>query len=168
MDKNITYTVKDVTISLEYGPRISTLGVIIAWMILIVGIFLDVFPFCGIIPFDTDESINPILCLIFLSAFIMLFAGYFLVREYRLNQKIDLWLQDAVRLEAQCSKMGSWRGTNAGTGYNVTVTFCYDDKQRTADGFGLVYKNYAGRVVDILYSPKYDQVMMLRLPKKRK
>ena len=132
------------------------------------GDFLGVLPFCGIISFDTDESINPIRCFIYLSIFVMLFPGYFLFREYRLNQKIKLWLQDAVRLEAKCSELGARGGAYAGAGIEITVSFCYDGNQRTASGFGLVYKNYAGRVVDILYSPKYDQVMMLRLPKKRK
>ena len=57
MDKKVIYTKKDIAASLEYGERISTPGVVLLWLMLILGIVLSFFPFCGIMPLDTDEDI---------------------------------------------------------------------------------------------------------------
>lgn len=175
------YTKKDVVASLEYGERMPMLGVVCGWMLVILGIFLGVLPFCGALSLEADEVEDMMIAVVILVPFFISCGCYFLFWHYRWNRNVDLWLQDAVHLEAKCVEMSSWKELYAHEGYKILVRFRYDGKRRTVysgrrrkgklmteGGFGGIYHYYAGRVVDILYSPKYDQVMLLRLPERRK
>ncbi|MBO4989747.1 MAG: hypothetical protein J6D37_05395 [Clostridia bacterium] len=175
------YTKKDVVASLEYGERMPMLGVVCGWMLVILGIFLGILPFCGALSLEADEVEDMMIAVFIALPFSIACGCYLLIWYYRWNRKVDLWLQDAVHLEAKCEEMSRSRIGRSGTGYKILVRFRYDGKRRTVysgrrrkgklmteGGFGGIYYYYAGRVVDILYSPKYDQVMLLRLPERRK
>ena len=107
----------------------------------------------------------------------LLFVGFaliFLIPHASLKRKIRPWLEDAVLLTAQ-SQTAAVRKVYARVTYEVvkiSVKFFYNgekhiqasgnpEKHKELNGFSQCYWDYTDREIQILYSPTYDQVMIL-------
>lgn len=161
-------TERKIRATLAYGENIST------WkLILLLGTI--VFCMCGtillfVIALDENSvegMIFSVVPLIMLCVFLMMLIAY---NKHR--KKISLWLRDAVLLDAKCNKYDNSRGVNGGI--KISISFTYNDKHlvRTsgtqnfhpynhfADGYSNTYRIFVGKDIKILYSPKYDEVMI--------
>lgn len=98
---------------------------------------------------------------------------FLIVKNKRIIKDVNLWLEDAVQLAAYSKKIGEVRsGVLHSLSIRIEVRFQYDGKvhkkQSDAKVCGLPrgyvgwYNQYADREIIILYSPKYDEVMILR------
>ena len=106
-------------------------------------------------------------------------SGYFLFHCYKIKNKIKLWKQDAILLKAKSKIVAEqWVPSYGIIGSKVakiSVTFKYEGKRikmvsgeqgekdlfHSKAGFDELFKEYGDREIDILYSPRFNQVMIL-------
>lgn len=98
---------------------------------------------------------------------------FILVKNNKLVNNIKLWLQDAVELEAYSKKIGEVRsGMFSSLSTKIQVRFSVDGKVYKREssakitgipqGYTSWFNKYADREVKILYSPKYEEVLILK------
>lgn len=97
---------------------------------------------------------------------------YIKIKNDKLKNKIKLWLADAVELKAYSTKIEEHKMGFQPIATKIQVEFDYADKhykiESTYQVFGGYkgcvgcFNKYADREINILYSPKYDEVMILR------
>lgn len=88
------------------------------------------------------------------------------------KKKVEVWLQDAVILKAKTKSIGEqWLTRNfmVRKAVAIEVEFVYNDlryvRQSTYNGkpaYLPVFGNYANQTITIAYSPKYDEVMLIK------
>lgn len=84
-----------------------------------------------------------------------------LIKPYKLRKEIYLYLDDAVPLYAKIKEVGrssaSWFTT-----VKIRVEFSYKkEKHVKYSEYSAAFLKYANKTVDILYSPKYDEILFL-------
>lgn len=162
--------------SLRYGRLISgwLLGLFIFSCVLDVGgilfsIIIYTLIRLGIIPPDEDE----IILLYFGIVFVLCLALslFFLIRRAMLKKKMMLWRQDAVYLTAHSKTLGVKNNPPALPAYAIEIDFVYNERliikrsgnpEKPKSGYDPIFGHYANREIKILYSPSYDQVMILK------
>lgn len=119
-----------------------------------------------------------LMCLILPGIVLPIFI-YILIKHYRLCAKVKLWIEDAVECWADSitldSQVPPWIGNRRV--FKIQVKFIYQGKKLIKnsgnakkkgiyntlyDGYDSVFKKYTNRKIKILYSPKYDQVLILK------
>jgi len=104
--------------------------------------------------------------LLFISLFILiinLIAGY-----KKLEKKVVLWLEDAIRLRALTMRLD--KVSLAYKPFQIQVNFEFDGRmyQRVSapgnviKGYHKIFSRYGDREINILYSPKYDEVLIIK------
>ena len=171
--------ISKVSATLENG-RIFSKGILVLLYIGDVSAFL-VFPI-GLLMAVTNFLENGIAQGILFLCCVLFFGGIFIggftflvVRDKKLKKEVKIYLQDAVLLEAQTEDIGSlsvYRRFYDGT--KIRVSFRYDGKVITKEsgnpkktgrinnGYDKVFWKYTNRKINVLYSPQYDQVMLLK------
>ncbi len=157
--------------SLKYG-RIWSGKLLLLW------IFLSLFGLGAIIfslPCWTfwnlrEEMIEFIACMGVGILFLSIGLTY-LIKNHILKKKIDIWLEDAVELKAVSQRFDRiWSFPYINFRYvKIHIEFRYNKKRihkysgdGKRNGYDTVFYKYADREIDILYSPKYDEVMILK------
>ncbi len=127
--------------------------------------------------FDS-ETIIVLTCSSTICLLIILGTSYVLHRNYKLKKKILLWLEDAIELTAQTTTLDRFRTLGhlvAETKLQVEFYYdgikkmqsSYDDTKKDywfkRNGYFKVLSKYADKSINILYSPKYEQVLILKL-----
>ena len=186
MEKN-SITENDIRATLSGGKNISKPKFIVLLILLCI-CFLGTLA-SGIMIIINSERIAEIViyALIILAVlFLYMYPIYTVVNH---KKKIRLWLADAVLLDAYCYRSFDdpsimnmrWSAVNQNDnmrrnsfGAKISVSFFYDNqqfvrrsgskKQNTflyqIDGYNAVYKKYVDLNIKILYSPRYDEVMI--------
>lgn len=97
-----------------------------------------------------------------------------LLKNTQHMKRILLWMEDAVELSAFSRKVGETRTSFNPQIYKIQVEFTYNGKLLhqestckpigggTEIGYHRIWKDYLDKKIDILYSPKYEQVMVLK------
>lgn len=96
---------------------------------------------------------------------------YVTVKNSAIRKKIIVWMADAVPLKAYCREIDRDRPGFQPAAVKIQVKFKYNNKKytriSTAKVFGGLkgylgtYKKYADKDINILFSPEYDEVMIL-------
>ena len=96
------------------------------------------------------------------------------MRNERSRKEILLWLDDAVELEAYSTRIADLdSGVSKTTRIQVDFDFNGERLSRVSegrmlgdktspDGYHAIWTDYADRKIRILYSPKYDQIIVLK------
>lgn len=131
---------------------------------------------CGIESYDKGEHMSMSCCLC-ISVLIIIGVLYAIHRNNRLKKKILLWLDDAVLLPAKTQVSGSFRTYGHPVAETkLLVEFYYKGKKIIREsgdktkkdhwykrnGYFKVLSKYGNRDIRILYSPTYDQVLILK------
>ena len=129
----------------------------------------------------TGDYVGAIIgCVVAAFIFPVLF-GIFFIRNEKRRKEIMLWLDDAVELQGYVRELAhiddyiELPPFQIKTAIKVRVEFKYEGKKLHCDsrekilgsdddGYSKIWKYYVGKKVDILYSPKYKEVIMLKLP----
>lgn len=160
--------------SLQYGKVISKrqfkiikicLGVLFLGPLISVCVLITCF--CGIMPMDNDIKLTIILLNVEFCFFIIIII-YIIYYYKKLYKNISLWLNDAVKTKAFVRRMDEISLNYKP--FQVEFSFEIEGKEykRLSTHGGLIvglnkrYIKYHNKTVNILYSPKYDQVMMLK------
>ena len=159
------------------------------WIVLSYVIFTAIFVFMGIgmcVLFITDvidigsttgdTDIWAILGCVFLSVIVPLAMGLLLYKNERQRREIKLWLADAVELTAYSRKIDAFSTLMSKEMYKIQIEFEYNNKSfryvsrgkeiigndKIPDGFHSDWSDYLNKEVRILYSPQYEEVIVLR------
>ena len=177
--KDTKIGVQDIDASLKYGQVFSGQ----AWK----GIFVFLYITSGIIgafiiatlicvPLILGEyDRNSIGFIMICTIAIMLFTILIIALKAYIGKgkhKATLWLEDAIVLEAYAKSVGQTlhvRNMIARTATAIEVSFEYDDKRCVRQStykdkplYLAVYTKYADKKILIAYSPKYDEVMLIK------
>lgn len=116
---------------------------------------------------------------IFMLCAIALILFHIIINDIHLRKKVKLWLQDAVEVEATTKTIGSvnWEGYYTIRTIRIEVTFKYKGKtiikksgvknaeqqkmSNSKSGYNTIFRKFTNRTIRILYSEKYDQVLLL-------
>lgn len=99
-----------------------------------------------------------------------------LIKHHRYRKAIGRWMQDAVPYTVFAEEAGRQYLVNGFGRYaaRIVVRFSYQGREivrlsgegskgpLTKEGFFPAWNKYCDREIDILYSPKYDQVIVLK------
>lgn len=109
---------------------------------------------------------------VFFIAVIFLLA-FLIIKNNRIVKEVKTWLEDAVEIKAHSKKIGEIRsGMFYVLSIQIEIRFQYGGKVHKKQssvkvsglpkGYAEWFNRYADKDVDILYSPKYDEVMILK------
>jgi len=106
-----------------------------------------------------------------ISAFFSIIPIQIIVINKKIEKQIKLCLGDAIQLKGVCEKLnitGVWKFRQA----HIEIRFKHNGKKHKKrsiggtiggrNGYNRVFTKYADKEVNILYSPKYDQVFILK------
>lgn len=96
-----------------------------------------------------------------------------IVRNKKLRKKIIIWLEDAIQVKAHAKIIDSVRLGIQPKQAKIKIDFKIDGKKYSRissgkmpgggpEGYHKIWANYADREINILYSSKYDQVLILK------
>ena len=139
------------------------------WIGLIFGcLFLLI---CFFIILIDDLTFTDIVAITICSLFVcvgIIFSLYQLIQQVQLKNKISLWIKDAVELSATAIYDKSMNFGILGTLPSIIVSFSYQDKTYRKKSFGgkrrldRLLQKYINKKIKILYSPTYDEVLILK------
>lgn len=114
----------------------------------------------------------------FFPAFLIILSIMLLLNNRKAKQAITKWKQDAVLLQAYCEEVYNPKKVlHKGCIGQISVSFVYNGKkivlfsQKSANakfdpmgtyGSDKVFKQFIDKEVNILYSPSYNEVMLLK------
>jgi len=168
--------------SLKHGKVISKKFITLLCFVLAVMIFMTLFLSALLIislSYNTGirlvNYINLIASDVTFGALSILYV--IIIRHYRkLYKEIEIWLPSTVHLKAQSvikdfffQRIGFIKRKYV----KIEITFQYNGKTINREssvkafggregGYDIVFSKYADREIDILYSPEYDQVLILK------
>lgn len=163
--------------TLKYGPSQPLILVVIMRIMFYVGMVMCGISFLlfmlghfGVLESDGESALIPAAVFFVLSCVPLII----LIPRAVVEKKIRLWLRDAVPLTAK-SQTVAVREIRARVTYKaikISVKFFYNgekhiqasgnpEKHNETNGFSQAYFDYTNREIKILYSPSYDQVMIL-------
>ncbi len=94
------------------------------------------------------------------------------IQKEKLSKDVMLWLEDAIEIKAYSQKLGENRlgfqpkATKIRVSFNIGGKHFRKDSSLTPfggwEGYAGCFNKYADREVNIMYSPKYDEVLILK------
>lgn len=171
--------VSDIDISLSHGQLFGKkqwttilLFMIAPFILEIVTIILFIVPF--VVP-DAEFEAPIIIIILFGNILFLSLLTFFIsikVKDYKLKKRVSLWLDDAVETKAYSKQTGEQKLPFLPKGITIQVKFEIEGKKYVRDsgikvfgggkGYLATFKKYADREINILYSPKYDEVLILK------
>lgn len=166
--------INDIDISLSLGQLIYGKKWILVACLYVLGALLPLTTIVMVFfPIEwTTEIIATIVEINILSVVILIVPVYLTVKNSNNKRQINIWLADAVKLTAYACTIGQYKAPTLPKGIRIRVTFELNGKKyhKESDikifggamGYIASFKKYADRYINILYSPQYDQVMILK------
>ncbi|MBQ9714428.1 MAG: hypothetical protein IJV83_03815 [Clostridia bacterium] len=152
--------------SLKYG-RIHRKSLFFLWVMFAFGIFLVIYSF--IFLFGVEQSVIGFIGVMLAGIIFLGTALYIIIKNYINCKSCKKWVQDAVALNAisEGIKKAYFGFSDIGL-RKLKVSFKYDKKKyvkysgtKQGNGYDRVFFRYADAEIKILYSPKFDEVMIL-------
>ena len=166
--------VSDIDASLNYGKVHAGK----AWkatliVLLVLSLLMIIFSLIGLFYPPYDESKFMIIFGSAFGLFMLLVTLLVYLYVHRGQRKVAQWLKDAVLLEAKSTLLGTRTEVRFPALFAkaawIRVSFYYNGIKCTRESsykgrklYLAVYHKYADRNLTIAYSPKYDQVMLLK------
>lgn len=96
-----------------------------------------------------------------------------IIKNERNRKEILLWLKDAVKLKAFSKKVGEFKASILFPTVKIQVDFEFDGIYHSCEskgkqiggmkeGYHRIWTQFIDKPIEILYSPKYDEVMLLK------
>lgn len=165
---------KDIDISLSLGQLIygkKWVPVICFLLIAVLFPILTLVMCCFSISWDFGMIVTLVLLNLF-SLTILSLPLYIIIKDKWTKKQVTIWMQDAVKLEAYSKKIDECKLMFLPKGIRIQVAFEMNSTKYVRNstvktlGGGKAYlasfTKYADRKINVLYSPKYDEVMILK------
>lgn len=167
--------ISDIDVSLSQGQLYSTKHFIVLWfafisssLLIIVGIVSLVL---SCIEWDSEILIGGILCILIGIGFLIV-VSYCLMKDKKIKRQAVIWLEDAIELKAHSHKIDEHRLGFQPKATKIQIDFILNNNhykiESTCKVFGCYegcvgcFNKYADRDVNILYSPKYNEVFIIK------
>ncbi|MDE7395855.1 MAG: hypothetical protein K2M95_07035 [Clostridiales bacterium] len=111
----------------------------------------------------------------------VIIAGLSILHNEKIRKELILWVEDAIETDAYAKEIGRQFPAFSPAIVKIRVSFKINGMQFLREsiagpigafswqkGHQAIWRKYANRSIQILYSPKYDQVMVLKDHKKTK
>lgn len=166
--------VSDIDISLTLGQLIYGGK---WWWIISLFALATMFPICTLImlfaPINfTVEIIFGLVGGNIISLCILIFAVYLVVKDFKTKSKVKRWLNDALVLKAYAIKTREYKSFFFPSACAIDVKFSFNGINRIKSsnvktwggkmGCLTTFEKYANREINIAYSPKFDEVLIIR------
>ena len=155
-----------VDISLSLGQLFwkKQLNIVIALFILslVFPILTIIMLICAIVwNYQIIIFISSIDCL---SLLLMIYFLCLIIKDKSNKKKVNVWLKDAVMLNASSKVIETKKIFFLWNGLKVKISFSFNNRViRIVNHKHIVtLKQYVNRKINILYSPKYDEVLILK------
>lgn len=169
--------VSDIDVSLSQGQLYGTKHFIVLWLSIIIssllvaiGIILLTL-FCIELEWNGEIFFSCVFCIIIGSGFLISMI-YCFVKDKKIKKCVSLWLEDAVKITALTNKVDEFRAGFQPLSVKICVKFNLNGltyfRESSAKCFGGkpgylgVFKHYMDKEISILYSPKYDEILLLK------
>ena len=145
------------------------------WLIIALFVLSSMLPICTLIMLfmPINFTVEIICCLVggnLISLCILIFAVYLVVKDFKIKAKVKMWLSDAVVLKAHSIKTGEYKSLFSLNACTIDVEFSFDGLShvKSSDiktfggkiGYLTTFEKYADREIEIVYSPKFDEVLI--------
>lgn len=160
----VKYNDKEIVYTFKYGgyviKKVKLILFIIPISLIVVGLIIFTVLFINKENGAWESLILSVIGLIFFCIFLIL-----ILKEKRQDKKILCWLKDENLYE---TKAIPWEFSNKVIGFatyhRMGIDFINNEKlnRKISLGYDAFYKNVKDKEITILYSPKYDQVMILK------
>ncbi len=119
------------------------------------------------------EDILPLICSFVTTSLIGVGVIVVITKKHLLKRRIFLWLDDAVERKATTTTVDMYRYPIRAN-VKLKVKFNYNNKKYIfisgdstksrilGNGYNKIFAKYADREIKIFYSPKYDEVLLLK------
>lgn len=97
---------------------------------------------------------------------------YCLIKDKKNKKDVSLWIEDAIKVHGIAEKIDAFRPGFQPICYKIRVKFYIGETSYMREsttkglfgmkGFNNVFKKYADKSVELLYSPTYDEVLILK------
>ena len=158
---------KRIDFSLSNGKIYHKSLLSICWIALVSGSLAIVVLFACMLAYEMTPSEKVGFgSLGFVVCFPIIFSAYHLIKQNKLKKKVDLWSKDAVELSASMKSQSSNVGMLLSKP-TIIVEFSYQGKRYEKEIFNgkkkfMIVNQYINKKVKILYSPTYDEVLILK------
>ena len=164
--------IKKIATTLEFGAIYTGFFLGFLYCIFLMAIALTCFMLVLSITKDSQLFLAFSICVI-----ITICLSLVIYINHKNCKKVKEWLKDSIKLKAYCKtldKSTTFSGVLPLKTTKVLVSFSYNEQTITKEsgnkekgnfsltGYSVLLKKYADREIDILYSPKYDQIMILK------
>ena len=116
-----------------------------------------------------DDILTSIIVGISMGTFLFLCNMFLFLMINSGKKKVRLWLQDAVIIKAKTEKIDVSFGIRAHLFAAIQIRFIYNEKKYVKSSVKKgnicclpIYNKYVDKEIYIAYSPKYDQVMLIK------
>lgn len=115
-----------------------------------------------IVAFVLDHDYELLAASIVFYLFGIVLMALVLAEKIKPHKEIEKWMQDAIEYDVQCTSVEKNGKKDA-----ICVKFDYNGRTITkvSNGCSRYYTKCVGKEIKILYSPKYDEVMILSINK---
>ena len=162
--------VKDIVASLKYGRVWSR------QLLLFCDLYIFICGFClsytFVYLFDPSRSLEEFFVMFSVSLFLTGIGLYVIIKNMLLRKRIKVWLQDAILLKAFVWKVAERYSRSWFPNLKIKIQFFHENNfifrcsgTKESNGYDTVFYQFIDKEIDILYSPKYDEVMLLKLKK---
>ncbi len=171
--------VSDIDVSLTYGKYFSGKWLIFLYFGLILNFIIPCSAITVLIvylilkiPLTEDPFIIPFLYCSIVFLFFALYFLFLILNNKKLKKDIALWIGDSVQVRAQSTLLDKFKVLGQPIAeVKIKVSFYINKRcfvKESGDGkkrnriYQKALAKYADREISILYSPKYDQVLILK------
>lgn len=167
--------ISDIDVSLSQGQLYRIIHFIILWFAFISSSLLIIMGIVSLviscIEWDSEIFIAGIIC-IFMGICFLIVITHCLIKDKKIKRKVVIWLEDAKELKAYSKKIDEHRLGMQPKSTKIQIDFTLNNNrykiESTYKVFGgyegsvSCFNKYADRDVNILYSPKYNEVLILK------
>lgn len=165
----------DIDVSLSRGQLYGKKQLVVGWIGIISAVLLMTLGIASIIlsciEWDVQIFSSALMGVVIGAAFLAVLIYYF-IQDKMIKKEVSLWLQDASIVQATSEEVDSFRAGFQPIGVKIRVRFdingiAYARESTTKVfggkiGYSNAFKKYTNRKIKIMYSPKYDEVMILK------
>lgn len=167
--------ISDIDVSLSHGQLYSTKHIIVLWFAFISSSLLITVAIISLvlscIEWDSTIFFVGIMGILTGVGFLIV-SIYCFVKDKKIKWRVSVWLEDAVKTTAFLSKVDAFRAGFQPLSVKIRVKFSLNGatyvRESSATCFGGkrgylgTFKRFVDKKIEILYSPMYDEVLILK------
>lgn len=167
--------IRNVDVSLSHGQLFNKKQFVFVYLGMAACCLLLILPILMLCVPEMEWARQMVVAIVFADVLAVAFMSllvYVEIKNRKLQSKIKLWLEDAVEIRAYSKKIGENRLGIKPKATKIQIRFSLNKKHYSREstyqvfggekGYVGCFNKFADKEVNILYSLKYDEVMILK------